>query len=86
MVNEKKNWNTKNRYVDNNNIKKVKNEMSSSGKVYTITYGDVAENHARMQKIGCLHETGYSVEKLRSVQEKLEGYGLETEMIDSAGT
>ena len=56
--------------------------MSSSGKVYTITYGDVAENHARMQKIGCLHETGYSVEKLRSVQEKLEGYGLETEMID----
>jgi len=53
-----------------------------SGKVYTITFGDVAENHARMQKIGSLHESGYSIEKLKNIQEKLVGYGLETEMID----
>ena len=51
-------------------------------KVYTITFGDVAENHAKMQKIGTLHENGYSVEKLQQIQAKLSGYGLQTEMID----
>ena len=57
--------------------------MSSElNKVYTITFGDVAENHAKMQKIGTLHENGYSVEKLGQIQEKLTGYGLKTEMVD----
>ena len=51
-------------------------------KVYTITFGDVAENHAKMQKIGTLHETGYSIEKLEHIQQKLQGYGLETVMVD----
>jgi hypothetical protein len=51
-------------------------------KVYTITFGDVAENHAKMQKIGTLHENGYSIEKLIQIQEKLNGYGLLTEMVD----
>jgi hypothetical protein len=51
-------------------------------KVYTITFGDVAENHARMQKIGSLHERGYSIEQLEHIQNKLNGYGLETDMID----
>ena len=53
-----------------------------SGKTYTITFGDVAENHAKMQKIGSLHESGYSIEKLEEVQSKLNGLGLTTEMID----
>jgi hypothetical protein len=57
--------------------------MSSElNKVYTITFGDVAENHAKMQKIGTLHEKGYSVEKLGQIQEKLSVYGLITEMVD----
>ena len=57
--------------------------MSSElNKVYTITFGDVAENHAKMQKIGTLHENGYSVEKLGQIQQKLSGYGLTTEMVD----
>jgi hypothetical protein len=51
-------------------------------KVYTITFGDVAENHAKMQKIGTLHENGYSIEQLHHIQAKLSGYGLVTEMID----
>ena len=51
-------------------------------KVYTITFGDVAENHAKMQKIGTLHDSGYSVEKLKYIQEKLTTYGLKTEMVD----
>jgi len=51
-------------------------------KVYTITFGDVAENHAKMQKIGTLHENGYSIEQLQQLQHKLTGFGLETEMVD----
>jgi hypothetical protein len=51
-------------------------------KVYTITFGDVAENHAKMQKIGSLHESGYSIAQLLYIQEKLNGYGLATEMVD----
>ena len=51
-------------------------------KVYTITFGDVAENHAKMQKIGTLHETGYSIEQLLYIQAKLTELNLVTEMID----
>ena len=51
-------------------------------KVYTITFGDVAENHVRMQKIGSLHERGYSFEQMEHIQNKLNGYGLKTDMID----
>ena len=56
--------------------------MKTTNKVYTITFGDVAENHAKMQKIGTLHESGYSVSRLESIQQKLDGYGLTTEMVD----
>lgn len=51
------------------------------GKVYTITYGDVAENHARMQKIGTLHDKGYSMELLEKVEEKLRNEGLDVELV-----
>ena len=64
--------------------KRVLNVKMSSelNKVYTITFGDVAENHAKMQKIGTLHERGYSVSKLVEIENKLKGYGLVTEMVD----
>ena len=51
-------------------------------KVYTITFGDVAENHAKMQKIGTLHDSGYSVERLVHIQNKLNSMGVVTEMYD----
>ena len=51
-------------------------------KVYTITFGDVAENHAKMQKIGTLHENGYSIEHIEKIQKKLNELGLTTEMVD----
>jgi hypothetical protein len=35
-----------------------------------------------MQKIGTLHENGYSIEKLLQIQEKLNSIGLTTEMIN----
>ena len=47
----------------------------------TVTFGDVAENHARMQKIGKLHERGYSVGELHLLSTKLETLGLKTEYI-----
>lgn len=55
--------------------------MSNLNKCYTITYGDVAENHARMQQIGTLHASGYSIEKIRQIQAKLNEQGLRTELI-----
>lgn len=51
-------------------------------KTYTITFGDVAENHARMQKIGELHSHGYSTDCLLKVKAKLESKGVECEMHD----
>ncbi len=51
-------------------------------KCYTITFGDVAENHAKMQKIGTLHENGYSIENLLKIKEKLDSRGLTTEIIN----
>ena len=59
--------------------------MSALKKTYTITYGDVAENHAGMQKIGDLHESGYSVQKIAEVQAKLNDLGLVTELVDLTG-
>jgi len=49
--------------------------------VSTFTFGDVAENHARMQKIGTLHDKGYSVEQLQALGEKLKGLGLTTKYV-----
>ena len=57
-----------------------KKSKAEPKKVYTITYGDVAENHARMQKIGELHAEGYSLETLEAVQTRLEGEGINCEM------
>jgi len=50
-------------------------------KVYTVTFGDVAENHVGMQKIGKLAEHGYSCAQITSLREKI---GLECKVIDLA--
>ena len=60
----------------------INNNNTELKKVYTITFGDVAENHAKMQKIGTLHEKGYSIEHLEQIQEKLTGFNLVTELVD----
>eukprot|EP01036_Dinobryon_divergens_P032843 gene32843-42521_t len=51
-------------------------------RVYTVTFGDVAENHARMQKIGVLAKNGYSVEKVAALSQKLTEEGLTCETVD----
>jgi hypothetical protein len=55
--------------------------VSTKATVTTITLGDIAENHAGMQKIGTLHKNGYSVEKLFELGEKLLGLGIIVEYV-----
>ena len=38
-------------------------------KVYTITFSEVVENHARMQQIGTVAEKGYSTDEMRELQD-----------------
>ena len=57
-----------------------KSAVKGPQKTYTITFGDVAENHARMQKIGTLHENGYSLETLQKVHEQLTSEGVTCEL------
>jgi hypothetical protein len=47
---------------------------------FTITFGDQAENHAGMQKIGTPIETGLTLEELRQAQRFFNGF--ETELLD----
>jgi uncharacterized protein (DUF4213/DUF364 family) len=54
-------------------VRKVKEKVPKEmRKTYTVTFGDVAENHARNQQIGKLAERGHSVEKLMALKEKVE--------------
>lgn len=62
-------------------MKKRKRKEAEEKKTYTITFGDVAENHVGMEKIGELHHRGYSLETLEKVRSRLEGEGVECEMI-----
>jgi hypothetical protein len=39
-------------------------------KCYTVTFGDVAENHVGMQKIGQIANNGYSVEQITNLYER----------------
>lgn len=47
--------------------------------IITITLGDVAENHARMQQIGSLAEEGFTLEDLKEAQDFFEKKGVKTE-------
>ena len=51
-------------------------------KVYTITFCDMAENHAGMQQVGDFDCKGYSMAEMRHAREQMDRLGLETEMID----
>lgn len=53
------------------------NTLIMTQKCYTITYGDVAENHARMQKIGELHDRGYKLNTMLSLRTRLRSEGLD---------
>jgi len=37
------------------------NKMTTSSKTFSLTFGDVAENHKGMQKIGTLSNLGFNL-------------------------
>lgn len=49
---------------------------------YTTTFGDVAENHAKMQKLGVMHDHGYTCIQLKELGASLTEQGVVTEWID----
>ena len=52
-------------------------------KTYTVTLGDVAENHAGNQQIGTMHAHGHSVAKLMALKERVEReYGVTCEYVN----
>lgn len=48
----------------------------------TITFGDVAENHPRMQKLGTLSDKGFSVVELKEMQKRFVESGCKCELVD----
>ena len=47
----------------------------------TLTFGDVAENHVGMQKIGNLAEQGFTIQHLLHVKEYFDALNVETKII-----
>lgn len=56
--------------------------MTSYSDTMTLTFGDVAENHAGMQKIGKLANEGFSVKDLVEIGKKFEKDGYDVELVD----
>jgi hypothetical protein len=54
----------------------------SPKKTITITFGDVAENHARMQKIGEISDRGFTIQELEAAQQYFDDQGCNTEIVD----
>jgi hypothetical protein len=52
------------------------------GQTFTITFGDQAENHVGMQKIGKMADRGFTAEELMQAKGWFEGNGVTTELIE----
>ena len=48
---------------------------------FTLTFGDQAENHVRMQKIGQLAQSGFTLEDLQHAQTRFEAQGAHCELL-----
>lgn len=48
----------------------------------TITFCDQGENHIGNQKIGQLAQEGFTFTELRTIHERLKGYGVISSLID----
>jgi len=48
----------------------------------TITFGEVAENHVGMQKVGTMAAKGFTMEEMEAAKEEFERRGMECEMVD----
>lgn len=61
--------------------KYIKNEKYGTNAV-TITFGDQAENHVGMQKIGEKRDVGYNLNDFKDIINKCKDLGIVTELID----
>jgi hypothetical protein len=57
------------------------NNESSFEQTFTLTFGDVAENHARMVKHGVMADRGFTREELIHVKRWFKAKGAETKLI-----
>lgn len=67
---------------------KAVNEIFSSEKkeihttdAITITFGDQAENHAGMQKLGKMKDSGFTVDELKRIKKEMEEKGFVCELV-----
>eukprot|EP00042_Codosiga_hollandica_P034434 m.240968 g.240968 ORF g.240968 m.240968 type:complete len:300 (-) comp54409_c0_seq2:80-979(-) len=51
------------------------------GQTFTLTFGDQAENHVGMQKIGQMAERGFSEAELSTAQEWFQARSISTELV-----
>ncbi|QGR54262.1 hypothetical protein [Moumouvirus maliensis] len=49
---------------------------------YTITFGDQAENHVGMQKIGTISSSGYNLSDLIGIRKYLQSQGIKSDIFD----
>ena len=54
----------------------------STTKTFSLTFGDVAENHKGMQKIGTLSENGFNLKDLTNIKSVFESKGCKCELIN----
>jgi hypothetical protein len=54
----------------------------SSVKTFSLTFGDVAENHKGMQKIGSLSDHGFNLKDLLNIKSMFESKGCKCELIN----
>lgn len=56
--------------------------MANANETITITFGDVAENHAKMQQIGELADEGFTVDELLEAKQFFALNGIEAKVYD----
>ncbi|KAL9654561.1 hypothetical protein ABK040_006625 [Willaertia magna] len=56
--------------------------ISYRGNTFTITFGDQAENHVGMQKIGNLSKSGFNLTDLQNIKEWFEKNEIECELLN----
>ncbi|KAN0012658.1 hypothetical protein ACTFIU_007969 [Dictyostelium citrinum] len=50
--------------------------------VFTITFGDCAENHVNMEKLGSMSDRGFDLDDIKTFKDYFEKKGLTTEFFD----
>lgn len=80
--NKKEEDNNRNNDNDSNNNEDIPLPRNLRNQTYTITFGDQAENHVGMQKIGKLSNEGFQLNDLQRAKEWFESRGIVCELIN----